>query len=254
LTLQFGDLAALGIKLTRPGGAEETWYLDPSSYLEYARTSPGSDFGRPLPQRTFYDDFREISGVMIPHLVETQWYTRNRVMHVGNVVVNGNIDPTMFKMPAPEGMADLLNMVGTWQVALAQRSRPGGPLTESEQEIEIESGMDGRLIESNYSTEDEQQIQWSLSYDTFRETYRLTEFTSGSGYMDIQQGTFGEDGKLTLSNVETDTSYKVADLTVHGRFNVLEVTPDSFKIEREASLDGGESWWVAVTEVYTRKP
>ena len=251
---EYEGMAALGIKLTRSDGAEETWYLDPSSYLEYARTSPGSDFGRPLPQRTFYDDFREISGVMIPHLVETQWYTRNRVMHVGNVVINGNIDPTMFKMPAPEGMADLLNMVGTWQVALAQRSRPDGPLTESEQEIEIESGMDGRLIESNYSTEDEQQIQWSLSYDTFRETYRLTEFTSGSGYMDIQQGTFGEDGKLTLSNIETDTSYKVADLTVHGRFNVLEITPDSFKIEREASIDGGESWWVAVTEVYTRKP
>jgi hypothetical protein len=35
---------------------------------------------------------------------------------------------------------------------------------------------------------------------------------------------------------------------------VLEIAPDSFKIEREASLDGGENWWVAATEVYTRKP
>jgi hypothetical protein len=151
-------------------------------------------------------------------------------------------------------MADLLNMVGTWQVALAQRSRPDGPLTESELEIEIASGMDGRLLESHYSTEDEQEIQWSLSFDTFRETYRLTEFTSGSGYMDIQHGTFDDAGKLTLSNVETDTSFKIADLTVHARFNVLEITPDSFKIEREASIDGGENWWVAATEVYTRKP
>jgi len=251
---EYEGMPALGIKLTRPGGAEETWYLDPSSYLEYARTAPGSDFGRPLPQRTFYDDFREIDGVKIPYLVETQWYTRNRVMHVDAVEINAEIDPVMFSMPAPEGMADLLNMVGNWKVALAQRNRPGGPLSESELEIEIGAGMDGRLLESHYSTDDEQEIQWSLSYDTFRKNYRLTEFTSGSGYMDIQLGAFGEDGKLTLSNVDTGTPYLVADLTVYSKFNVLEITPDSFKIEREASIDGGETWWVAATEEYIRQP
>ena len=251
---EYEGMPALGIKLTRPDGAEETWYLDPDSYLEYARTAPGSDFGRPLPQRTFFDDFREIDGVKIPYLVETQWYTRNRVMHVAEVEFNAKVEPAMFSMPAPEGMADLLNMVGNWKVAVAQRSRPDGPLTESELEIEIGSGMDGRLIETHYTTSDEQEIQWALSFDTFRKAYRLTEFSSGSGYMDVLQGTFGEDDKLTLSNVETETSYKVGDLTVHSRFNVLEIMPDGFKIEREASIDGGENWWVAVTEVYARQP
>jgi len=252
--IEYEGVLALGIKLTRPNGAEEAWYLDPSSYLEYARTSPGSDFGRPLPQRTFYDDFREIEGVMIPFLVETQWYTRDRVMHVDNVEINAEVDLAMFSMPAPEGMAELLNMVGNWKVAVEQRSRPGGPLSESELELEIGSVMDGRLIQTHYSTDDGQEAQWSLSYDTYRKTYRLAAFESASGYMDIHQGTFGEDGKLTLSNLETETPYHVADLTVYSRFNVLEIAPDSFKIEREASLDGGENWWVAATEVYTRKP
>ncbi len=114
--------------------------------------------------------------------------------------------------------------------------------------------MDGKVIESHYSTEEGQEIMWSLSFDTFRKAYRLTEFRSSRGYMDIQQGTFDDAGTLTLSNVATETSYQVADLTVHGRFNVSEITPDSFKIEREASIDGGESWWVAVTETYTRRP
>ncbi len=71
--------------------------------------------------------------------------------------------------------------------------------------------------------------------------------------MDVQEGTFGDDGKLTMSNLETGLPYTVGDLTVHGRFNVSEITADSFKIEREASTDGGNSWWVAITEVYTRK-
>jgi hypothetical protein len=176
-------------------------------------------------------------------------------MHVNQVEVNAEVAPGMFSMPAPEGMADLLNMVGNWKVQVAQRGQPGGPLTESELEIELTSGMDGKLIESHYSTQDEQEIQWSLSFDTFRKVYRLTEFSSGSGYMDILHGVFDEDSaKLTLSNIETDTSFKVADLTVHSRFSVLEITPDSFKIEREASIDGGENWWVAVTEVYARQP
>ncbi|NIM61850.1 MAG: hypothetical protein GTO30_09395, partial [Acidobacteria bacterium] len=79
---EFEGVAALAIKLTRSSGEAEIWYLDPSSYLEYAREAPGSDFGRPQKQRTFYDDFREVEGVKIPFLVETQWYTRDRVLHV----------------------------------------------------------------------------------------------------------------------------------------------------------------------------
>ncbi|TDI50723.1 MAG: DUF1579 domain-containing protein [Acidobacteria bacterium] len=251
---EYEGMPALGIKLTRPDGAEETWYLDPSSYLEYARTSPGSDFGRPLPQRTFYDDFREIEGVMIPFLVETQWYTRNRVMHVNNVEVNIEVDPAMFSMPSPEGMAELLNMVGNWKVAVAQRDRPGGPLKESELEIDIASIMDGQLIQTNYAMDDGYRVQWSLSYDASRKIYRLTRFHSGAGYMDIRQGTFDDDGKLTLSNLETETPYQGVELTMYGRFNVLEIAADSFKIEREASIDGGKNWWVAATEVYTRRP
>ena len=245
---------ALGIKLTRTDGSVETWYLDPSTYLEYARTSPGSDFGRPLEQRTFYDDFREIAGVKIPFLVETQWYTRDRVMHVKSAEVNFDVGPEFFSMPAPEGMADLLNMVGTWDVAVAQRRQPGAPLNESEIEVEIESQMDGRVVQTKFTSSSGDEVMWTLSFDTFRKVYRLTEFSSGSGYMDVAQGAFDEAGKLTLSNVETDLPYVVADLTVYARFNVSEISADGFKIEREASIDGGENWWVAATESYTRKP
>jgi len=251
---EYEGIPVLGIKLTRSDESEETWYLDPSTHLEYARLSPGSDFGRPLPQRTFYDDFREIEGVKIPFLVETQWYTRDRAMHVNKVEVNLDVDRSIFSMPSPEGMGDLLNMVGSWKVAVAQRNRPGAPLKESEREVEIESMMDGRMLQTHYETDEGHEAQWSLSYDPFRKGYRLAGFSSRSGYLDVQQGTFDDEGKLTLSNTETGTSYEVADLIVHSRFNVSEIAADGFKIEREASVDGGETWWVAVTEVYTREP
>ena len=73
---------ALVVELTRSNGDVETWYFDPNTHLELARDSKGSDYGRPSNQRTFFDDFREVSGVQIPHYVEKQWYTRNRIWEV----------------------------------------------------------------------------------------------------------------------------------------------------------------------------
>jgi hypothetical protein len=251
---EYEGMPAVGIKLTRSDESEEVWYLDPDTYLEYARTSPGSDFGQPRTQRTFFDDFREVEGVMIPFHVETQWYTRDRVMSVEKAEVNIDVDLSYFSMPAPEGMADLLHMAGEWKVAVAQRNQPGAPLEESEREVTIESAMDGRLLSSSYSTADGEDVTWTLSYDTFRKTYRLTEMSGASGYMDVEEGAFDDAGKLTLSNVVTELPYLVADMTVFSRFSVSGLSPDGFKIEREASIDGGESWFVAAEEVYTPKP
>ena len=114
--------------------------------------------------------------------------------------------------------------------------------------------MFSKLLSASYATPDGEEVRWTLSFDTFRKVYRLTEFSSSAGYMDIEEGTFDDAGKLTLSNVATELPYLVADLTVFSRFSVSELSADGFKIEREASIDGGESWFVAVEEVYTRKP
>lgn len=250
---EYEGMKVLGVKLTRPDGEEETWYLDPATYLETARLAPGSDFGRPQPQRTFYGDFREVEGVTIPFYVETQWYTRDRVMDVAQAELNVELDDGFFGLPAPAGMAELLQMVGSWHVADKSRSGPGAPLTESEMEIEIGQAMDGRIVQTHHTRPDGNAMHWTLSYDPFRSNYRMTQFFSASGYMDILQGVFDDAGKLTMSNMETGTPYLVADLTVHSRFSISELSADGFKIEMEATMDGGENWFVSTEQVYTRK-
>ena len=65
---EFDGMPAIGIKLTRPDESVETWYLDPETFLEFARESPGSDFGTPMPATTYFDDFREVGGIKVPHL------------------------------------------------------------------------------------------------------------------------------------------------------------------------------------------
>ena len=93
-------MPAVGVKITRDDGSEETWYLDPKTYLEMARDCPGSDFGRPMDQRTWFDDFREVDGVKLPFFTETQFYTRHRVMQIESVETNVEIDDALFAMPA----------------------------------------------------------------------------------------------------------------------------------------------------------
>ena len=60
-------IETIGVELTRSDDSVETWYLDPQSYLAVGRDSPGSDFGRPMTQRTFFEDgdyvhYRDLLG------------------------------------------------------------------------------------------------------------------------------------------------------------------------------------------------
>lgn len=43
--VEFEGLPVIGLELTRPDGAVETWYLDPQTYLEVARLSPARTSG-----------------------------------------------------------------------------------------------------------------------------------------------------------------------------------------------------------------
>jgi len=82
----------LVLKLTRNNDKEETWYLDPDTYLEFGRVSRGSDFGTELEQTTFFSDFREVAGLQIPHLIETEFLIRHRVMEIDAIEINVAVD------------------------------------------------------------------------------------------------------------------------------------------------------------------
>src|SRR6185295_11999726 len=58
---------AFKLKVTRKDGAEETWYLDASTYLELARLDRTLDLPDPEERWTYYSDFRTVDGLVIPH-------------------------------------------------------------------------------------------------------------------------------------------------------------------------------------------
>ncbi|MCP4204630.1 MAG: DUF1579 domain-containing protein [bacterium] len=243
----------IAIELQRADESKETWYLDPSSYLEVARDSPGSDFGQPMTQRTFFDSFQEVAGVMIPHYTETQWYTRHRVIDAQAIEVNVDIDDELFLMPAPFGMEKLQNLAGSWTIAVESRQNPAAPFTEREGDSVIEAHFRGGLFEETWTNPNGTQVMRTLSYDQFRERYLVTLIDSSTNAMDILAGGWNEEGALVLDDLVTETPSLLFGLTIYERMRLYDLERDSFKIERESSIDGGETWAVMQKLAYTRK-
>lgn len=241
----------LQIDLVRTDGSEESWYLDPETFLEVARESPGSDFGQPMPQTTFFDDFRPVAGVLMPFFVESQWYTRDRVMQIESVEVGVELDPAIFRRPPPTGMADLQHMIGEWTVAVQERQGPRGPFVSREIRSTVVSLLGGALLEERFELDGFETVR-SWTYDRYREVYRMTGINDYTTHLDVQVGTKGDDGRISVSNVETGTTWTGFGSTFHERTSLFDLREDGFEVEIEQSTDGGESWEVSTKMSYSR--
>lgn len=99
--------------VSEPGAtwqSEETWHLDPETYLEVAVDSQVFDFTQkeePMRQRVFTSDFREVEGLVLPFLVEWEFGARLESMTVESVAINPELGEGFFTRPpaepSPEG-------------------------------------------------------------------------------------------------------------------------------------------------------
>jgi len=95
-------IATLDLKITLPDGQEETWHLDAETYLEVAADSQIYDYTQladPIQQRIFYDDFREVEGLVLPFQIEWEFWARLETMTVEEVSINPELDVSRFSAP-----------------------------------------------------------------------------------------------------------------------------------------------------------
>jgi hypothetical protein len=207
-----------------------------------------------VPQRTFYDDFRKVGDVTIPHLTDTQWLTRSRVMQIERVEINATIDEAVFRMPPRVGMAELQPLVGTWSVVSASRSGPEAEWEESERVSTVEAVLHGGLLHERFTMGSGALVLRTLSFDRVNQNYLLTQIDETSARLDVYRGALDDSDRLVVSNVETGTASKDrSGATVHARISFLDIGEDGFRLEYESSTDGGESWFLASKATYRRK-
>ena len=92
-------IATLGLAVTLPDGREETWHLDAETYLEVAVEMEVVDFtqaSEPVHQRTFFDDFRPVDGLVLPHWVEQEFNHRLESMTIEHWEVNPELAAESF--------------------------------------------------------------------------------------------------------------------------------------------------------------
>lgn len=248
----------LRIRLTRAGGEVEDWYLDPETYLEHARKSTGSEFGKRVEQITYFSEFKNFEGLLIPHMIETEYHTRYHVWNVESVEINPKLAGEPFRLPLPEGMVRLRGLIGTWSVKVFQRPSPRSSFREQQTTSRISSVLNGALLEERFSYRGD----WSdvnvvrhWSYDRFDNIYRMSSIDDFTSHLNVMQGSLENESineAITVDNLETGTSWRGFGYTFHERLRLSRVTSRGFEVERETSIDGGRNWFVNLKMVYQR--
>ena len=101
--------ATVDLRLTFPGERQEIWHLDPESWLEVAVDAQVVDHTQgtePMRRRTFFDDFREVEGLVLPFQVDHEFGARLEAMTVEQVRLDPQLDEREFAPPAAEPAGD----------------------------------------------------------------------------------------------------------------------------------------------------
>ena len=102
---EIDGVATVGLKVTLSDGREETWHLDAETFLEVAIDSEVVDFtqaSEPVRQRTFFDDFRTVEGLVLPHWVEHEFNHRLEGMTIERWEVDPELAEGAFSPPATD--------------------------------------------------------------------------------------------------------------------------------------------------------
>ena len=89
------------LELTFPDGSAEQWRLHAETFLEVAVDETIVDMNQsrePMQRRTFYADFREVDGLVLPFQLSLEFGSRLEEIAVTRAVVNPELEPAVFEM------------------------------------------------------------------------------------------------------------------------------------------------------------
>ena len=88
------------LKITLKNGDVRSYYLDAKSYLPVKTDADRVVDGKPATTETFISDYREVDGLMIPHIIENRSPGLIQKVTVQKVEINVPIEDARFRMPS----------------------------------------------------------------------------------------------------------------------------------------------------------
>lgn len=91
------------LKVTLKNGDVQTYFLDADSFLEVKQTSKRKIREQEVEAETFFGDFREVAGVLMPFALEQGMpgMPQRAKIIIDKIEPNVALDPASLKMPAP---------------------------------------------------------------------------------------------------------------------------------------------------------
>jgi hypothetical protein len=253
----FDGVDAWRLVVARAEGFTETWFLDARTHLEAGKIGPAHDFGSPAEAKTWFDDFRPVAGVMIPHVVESEYFIRHRRLEIEAVEANPELPPELFTLPPLAGMVKLGAMAGEWEVEVEFKPFPRAPWQDAgTTTATIAPRLGGAALEETIATTvfgRTVHTARTWSWDRFADRYRIAALDDYSSHLNVFEGTWGEDGRLAVANAETGTRMVLGGEPVTERLILHSLTADGFTVEHETTPDGGETWVGDLRLSYVRK-
>lgn len=215
----------------------ELWYLDTETYLEYYARAIWVDFGYPAGAEYFFDDFREVDGVILPFYIERMFSIRHRIMEIDRIEFNVKVDDEIFEIPLnPEAE------VFQWRGEDRKGAYPATDLLTEwpengpEQVLELENignGYGAPVITNDalYITGEVDSISWLFAYSLSGDL--LWKADMGADWVESYPGsrstptivddliyTTSGNGNLFCFNRENGTKVWSADMIkdLHGTF------------------------------------
>ncbi len=255
---EFEGTPVYGFELTLANGHVQRWYVDAESFLPYARVESVFYVIVFQEKRTYFSDYREVAGVMIPYHVEQEFGNEHRIMKVAQARPNVDIDSRAFRLPPPAGMEKLRPLAGRFEVkAESLIIGPQPQWAETTTTATVRADFDDALLEEELSVVLSRvplRIRRLYTYDRFRDVYRVAHFDNATAHLDVYEGRFDDDGRLVMTNVASGTPWEDYRGVFHSRQILYGLTDDGFKVDFEVSADGGKTWTLDHRFTYTRSP
>jgi len=163
--------------------------------------------------------------------------------------------PASFAQSEESPLAFLEGHEGEWIVS-GRRATPSGWEDSARLPAQIESLYGGRAyIETSIIDFGDEQsgLTTLISWDGFRDVYRIAALDEGFGLLDIYEGRLDSEGRLIATNLRSDTYFAFGESTrMHFQLRWTFESEDRFLFEVLMTSDGGANWSPYFELIYTR--
>lgn len=239
------------IRITRPDGFKEKWFLDTNTFLEYKVMSRWVDFAYGVPSECYFDDFRDFDGIIIPCYIERTFWQRDRVLIIEDIEFNIDIDSSLFEVPKSAEIKKLNFLIGQWDVAVNAWSARANrwynvDSTTSNIDYEATNLIQEKISFSNVFV---QSSISNFSYNSTDNNYRITTYDVFSSNTELFKGML-TDSSFVIENIAIGCDTITG---INSRATYSNVNDKGFELEISQSNDNGKSWSSTIKMKYTKE-